>query len=504
MSSSEVLMLKSWIKSISGLATLLLLFGALLSWFTGFQDIALFLAICDLILSIVGIVSEKRSQLSHVRQRLEAYQRLLTKVATAEFEPIGPLVARGDPKYKDTWVNWQLQNKFDKFLTNASLLPDDLLCEGITSWLWAWLPKGWIQNTSIRDFMVYAFLRENFAGYWTLLKQVEAQYSDLDSILKDPSKQRFLALLYSYFLRNKKSLNDLYDAFYHLDDPNRLREAYYFLTGAREQVREIRERFEQALTEREKLNYFLKLTDQLRQHLQSRGVSLEKFGEAYLSGMKNAYVVFTAEKSGKNLIKQAIRSSSIPRADLYFTGPHILFPEDSVNNAEELKRILFSDLSKDYSHVLLIARLLPADIKLSSENLTPPLERIARKLTLIGSVSDSVQKYLTILDILPKDFLEKVSLDFLILDVREDEKLVLRHGEDQLREAIKQSLHIQVAKLTDYSKIGTVDGPKLATLLEQIGIGNKVSRAYANKIVEGATKWRFIIYGSPMPEILTR
>jgi len=501
-SNDYIKIFKSWILSPEGVFILGLCFFASCLWFTGNKDLAFIVTVLDIVVSIFDIAYSKFQQISIIKEKVRNYEVIIDKIITSPYTLLLGLEQVKTPQELEFWKNSMIDHAFQKFSANPSLLPKDLLEETIINWFDFYL-KNW-KDEAYKDFLIYTFIKEVFPEELEIIAKIEKKYSDFEHIFLDDRKRPFLGLIYYYFLANKKDWKSLKNYGYNLNDRDKLREAFYFIKDFREQATQIVGRIEQALTEKDKAAYLLKLTDELRQHFQERGISLEKYGEVFLSELKNAYIIFTMEKKGYSEIKNAIKASKIPRTDLYFTGPHLLYPHPSINTATKLKKLLFPKLSKEYPHVVFIIRALPSDISISSGKTTPQLKRTKRKLEFIGTLANRTKIYLTALDKLPVDFFESISVDFLVLSLRGKDKNIFRTKEKQLREKIKEKLGIEIKKLTDYSLLKPNDEEQLIKILIELGFGKTISKVYANEIINQSKKWRYILYGSPVPEELIK
>lgn len=474
-------------------------------WYFGFKDWGILLGIISTLLAVYSTLSEKAARVSQIYQKRNEYEKIIDKIVSSSFAPLITLIPNIERQHITEWKEKLLCKAGKKFISNPSLEPKDFLKETLETWFQLVLPSDLTVDDAVLDFFVYSFTKENFPGE-PLLNTIEKKYDDFDSTCSDDRKRPFLSLLHTFYIDRKKTLNELRST-HAVTNREKLKKAFYFLKGVLEQVQDFMKRFDETFKVKEKNIYLSKLFDELRLNFQSRGISIEKFGEAFLDKVQNAYIIFKAEAGRNDRIRKAIRASEIRKADLYFTGPHLFYPDSSINSAMKLREKIIPKLPRDYPHVLFIARILPSDVSINAGKLTPMLKRINKNLVSIGELSESVQNYLTLLDEFPIDFFEKLNVDFLILSLREDDKLILREKEDDIRKLARKDLGIQIEKLTDYSRIENTrkSRSKLSEILKNVGIRSpKIAEKYANEIINRSKNWRYTLYGSPTPKELLK
>ncbi len=493
-------LLGEWVKTLYGISTISLVVLSLFLVAVGFPDFATFATILGIAISVYAIVVEKQSQLQLATNMVRAFEISLDKITKASYQPVRSKI----PNIRQEFVSWWKEQRsayaLKEFMRQPKLAPRDLVAWAVADWLERTLPDETKYQT-LMDFLVYSFLRDNFPEVDHAIRSIQAKYSDFGRCIEDDARRPFYALVFTYYNQNRRGMTDLLEG-YRISDTNLLRQGYYTMRGVSEIVNEVIGRLNQNLSDREKARYLLKLVDELRSYLSEKGISLDKFGEAYFSATERAFVIFTAEKKGNHLLKDSLKKSKIPMSNLYFTGPHIVLPSADLDSASMLRQELFPTLDSEYPHVLLIARLAPPDIVISSGKLTPNLKRIGNELVLMGNASERITNYLTLLDKLPKDFVESLHLDFLILSLKDRDLRILREREKEIIVGIDSQIGVKISKLTDFSKLKDQDKATLASLLEHIGIPTSDSRIYAAELVEAAQKWKYVLYGTPTPQIL--
>jgi hypothetical protein len=446
-----------------------------------FSDVSFFLTLFGLLISIIILIKEKLSSQKIVLEKLNNFSSFIDNILEDEF------MFSDIPEIKKTEIKTDFLNIYEKKLSNLSYDFIDLF-DGLIEKI---LHLKNLKEESEKDFIKYYFYR--IYSEKDLLK-MSTKYSGLNNI---NMKNKFLDLIYNYFLTENKSKN--LDQFFSsikdttLEEKNR---ALFFIKGSLDEVNSILEKINNLEDSDEKRIYLEKLNEELREHLSERGISLEKYHEAAFSKSENAFLIFH-QKLGTQINKKFLEQN-IKHIPLLFTGPFVIISEKS-KTTSDLKKELGLNPKKSESHNLIILKINPADTFISSgldikakKTSKRSLEKVSKSISKFGKVSDIAKINSLVLDKPLKEFVESFGLDFLIKDkLSTDLKTKLRTETKRvLNKLIKEGFNIK--GITD---LYNIPEDKIEKIIIDIGINKKKSNEFAKQIKNSANSWRYILYG---------
>lgn len=495
---------KEWTTTASGIGTIVLVILALVVLSGGSPTYSVGLSMCSTALAVYSFLGQRLRQSSLVAEKVEAFKAILNRVSSSGYVPALYQNQSRNSEFVGSWTNRWIKTARRKFGRDASLFPRGLIGEVVTDWLNCIL-GSYMKNPPLRDFLVYSFLLDNFPESKDALGIIKEKYADFVISVGDGTRRPFFGLVFSYFIEQKRTLGDLEKAC-GITDETHLEKAYYFVQGGSQLTNQIMDRFEQLFTAKEQAQFLMKLTNELRSYFKDKGISIDKFGEAYLSASENVFAVFRAEERAngkqKPVLKDSIERSGYPVSGLYFTGPQLIFAPKEISDTAKLKQKLFPTIDPKHPHVLLVARLATPDVLMSSGPLTQPwMKRVANELVLVGKASARMGNYLTRIEKLPQEFIESLHMDFLILSLRDRDVDKIRDNEDDIIDKISQKTSYTISKLTDFSKLKDADVPIVQGVFEKLGLSSTDSKEYAAELIRGARNWSYILYGTGGPQI---
>lgn len=475
-----------FVKSLEGIIIILALVSSLvLRLYFGFTDLSFMVSAVGLIISIVIIIKNKFSEISILENRLKEFNVTLDKIINNDITKINQI----SEEKTNGWKDEMLEYTRSELSKNIGINEEQLVKYATNKYL------------DLFDFNEVA--KRDFTRY-LLFSLVYPLENEMNSIInnytkkpaQDRDKVNFLSYIYAYFIDNKRDVAALFKNQFNYSE-DQLTKALFFLKNSLEEVNKILDRINTLKNTEEKNQYLEKLNEEIREYMHTKGASLDKYGEMFLSKLDNAYLIFQ-QKLGKEL-KNNLETKKIKNLPLYFTGPYLVI-SNNIKSSYELKSQLGVDVKPSMSHNLLIVKLLPSDSyistgldKKSKKSSKKQLKKIKDVLAKIGELSSTTKHYALILDKPLQDFIESLHYDFLVISkVSQHVKESLREKTNNIKDELKKTNGADISKLTDVYNVSKKD---LVSALNKAKVKNHNLDKISEEILKGAKTWRYLLYG---------
>lgn len=474
-----------FILSFEGLILIVLLLVSLSLYYFGFTDISLIISIIDLLLAIIIVIKIKLSEISLIEKKVNELNVTLDKISNNDIINYKPI----DKNIVLNWKNEMLAYAKKEFIKNIGTNEDALVRYSLDKWINLFNLNNQAQN----DFLKYL----SFILIYPSEKDINLILNNYTkNVIPNNTKKLFLSYIYAYFIEYKTDIKELFKNQLNYTE-DQLSKALFFLKNSLDEVNSILDRIAKLTKIEEKEKYLEKLNEEIREYLHTKGVSLDKYGEVFLSQLNNAYLIIQ-QKLGEKL-KEKLKISNVKNLPLYFTGPYLIISND-IKSTQELKQKLDLAPRPSESHNLLIVRILPSDSYISTgidrkskKSSKKQLKKIKNVFENVGEISATTKHYALILDKPLQEFVESLHFDFLIISkIPSNLKESLRSKTKEIKDKLSKITKTQIKNLTDVYNVSEND---LLNALKEVELSNGNLNKISKEIINGANTWRYLLYG---------